>query len=44
MTDDHREEGTVYLMFSVRFATLLMILEKQELFTPGFQRGSLHDV
>ena len=37
MTDDHREAGTVYPQFSVRFVTWRMIIEKQELFTPGFQ-------
>jgi hypothetical protein len=43
MTDDHREAGTVYHRFSVRFVTSRMIIEKQELFTPGFQWGLLHD-
>jgi hypothetical protein len=33
MTDDHREAGTVYPRFSVRFVTGRMILENQELFT-----------
>ena len=37
MTDDHREAGTVYPRFSVRFVTGRMILEKQELFTLCFQ-------
>jgi hypothetical protein len=32
ITDDHREAGTVYLRFSVRFVTWRMIIEKQELF------------
>jgi hypothetical protein len=30
------ETGTVYPRFAVRFVTLRMILEKQELFTPNF--------
>jgi hypothetical protein len=36
MTNDHREAGTVYPRFSVRFVTWRMIIEKQELFTPVF--------
>ena len=43
MTDDDREAGTVYPMFSVRLVTWRMIIEKQELFTLCFQWGSLHD-
>ena len=43
MTDDSREAGIVYPRFSVRFVTWRMILERQQLFTPGFQWGSLHD-
>jgi hypothetical protein len=35
--NDHREAGTVYPRFSVRFVTSRMILEKQELFIPSFQ-------
>ena len=36
MTDDHRETGTVYPRFSVKFVTRWMIIEKQELFIPVF--------
>jgi hypothetical protein len=43
MTDDHRETGTVYPRFSVKFVTRRMIIEKQELFTPGFDHPSCNE-
>jgi hypothetical protein len=42
MTDDHREAGTVYPRFSVRFVTWRMIIETGTVY-PRFQWSSLHD-